>query len=199
MSYATLLALLHAYKYAILFPLAFVEGPAVALVCGTLIAAGYLAPLPTYVILFFGDFVPDTLYFWLGHVTRRSAFVQRQLSRAGFQGQRLAAIERLWHRHTFKAVLVSKWALGLSTPLLMSGGIARVSLREFLTCAVPIILFQYGVLLTLGYEFGSSFNVLQASLHTIGFIVAGFVMFWIVLMITLSHFAKKTIASHAAS
>lgn len=178
------------YRYWLLFPLACIEGPVVAIAAGFLLSLGHLSTVPTFILLFFGDFVPDMTYFWLGHLTHRRESLKRHGRRIGLTPDRLAAIERLWHRHTFNVALFSKWAYGLSTPLLMSAGVAKLPLKRFLPPVTIIIITQYALLMIVGYFFGSSYTILSEVISYAGWIVAAGIITFIVLYFLFLRFAK---------
>lgn len=186
-----MLALLIAYRYWILFPLAAVEGPIIAVIAGWLVSRGMLQFLPTFIILFFGDFLPDLFYFWVGHKMHRMEFIARYGVRFGITSTQLQSIEYLWHSHTLKSALFSKWAYGMSTPLLMSAGFSKLPLRSFLSAIIPVIFFQYLILLIVGYYFGSSYQVVSRYLQGAEWVVALGVLLFIVLYLFVTRFIKQ--------
>jgi len=54
------------YRYLALFPLACIEGPILALVVGFMVHLGYFSFIPAYFIMVLGDFVPDSVYYFIG-------------------------------------------------------------------------------------------------------------------------------------
>lgn len=187
MSVESLLSLIVVYRYWILFPLACVEGPVVAMVVGFLVSLGAFELLPVYVILLFGDIVPDSLFYWLGRTGHRTALVQRAFAK------RLPAIEHFWHRHTFKSMLVAKWALTLSPALLISAGMARLPFGRYLRAALPITAFQYAVTMGFGYFFGLSYKMFEKTLFVAQGIVAMGVVLFIIVFFLLTRFATRSL------
>ena len=187
MTVESLLALIVAYRYWILFPLACVEGPVVAMVVGFLVSLGVFELLPVYVLLLLGDIVPDSIFYWLGRTGHRTAFVRRALAK------RLPAIEHFWHWHTFKSMLVAKWALTLSPALLISAGMARLPFGRYLRAAIPITAFQYAVTMGFGYFFGLSYQTFRETLVLAQLtVVLGVVLFFVATYL-LSRFAKRAL------
>lgn len=186
-----IIPLLLTYRYWILFPLTFIEGPIISLIAGLFVANGTLSLLPTYIILCLGDIVPDTLYFGVGTLGRSADFLSRYLHRFGFSEKRLLSIERLWQQHTFKSVLFSKWAYGLSTPLLMTAGLAKIPVGTFLRIVIPVVLIQYAILLMIGYEFGSSYAIINTYIQDAGWLVAIGVIVFLVLYFFVSQHVKR--------
>lgn len=185
----TLFNLLLAYRYWLLLPLACVEGPLVALLAGVLISTGHLAWIPTFGIMILGDFIPDTLFYWIGRLGHRQKFIRKKL------GQQLSTIEKLWHEHTFKSVFIAKWTAGIAPALLMTAGLSRISLWRFLSHALPVTAVTYGTLIVVGYNFGSSLQFINHSFElmqlTIAIaVVVVFLFFW-----GMSRYAKRTLSS----
>src|ERR1700681_1928234 len=58
--------LLTEYKYLILFPLAIVEGPIIAVIAGFLCTAGFLNPLLVFPIIVLGDITGDSICYSIG-------------------------------------------------------------------------------------------------------------------------------------
>ncbi len=193
MSSVSLVSLLLKYRYWILFPAAAIEGPVVAIIAGFFVSLGYLQPLPSYIILLFGDIIPDTFYYWLGHLSHQVNFLKRHGHRVGITENRLKTIEHLWQRHTFKSALLSKWAYGMSTPLLMSAGLARLSLKKFLLSVVSITIIQYGLLMIGGYYFGSSYQLLNTYIKDAGLVVAAVVVVLLAVYFLASRYAKRVL------
>ncbi len=151
---SSLVSALIAHRYVVLFPLAFLEGPALSVLIGFLAFRGHLSIAPSYVILMIADVCRDTASYFVGKLWSPNFAVSRL-------GKRLKGMDRLWHTHTIRAMVVSKWAYGLSFPLLISAGLAEVPLRKFILIALSVTMFQYAVLISLGYYFGESYQIVS--------------------------------------
>ena len=168
----TLIHLVEQYRYWILFPLACFEGPIVAFVVGTLVALGYFNPYLAFVVLVFGDIIPDTGYYFLGRWGAGTALAKKYMAKLGS----MEIVRRLWHEHGGKTMFFSKLAYGLSTAFLVSAGLVHMPLRTFLRYAVPITLVQYGILMFLGYHFGNSFGTVTNILDHIQIVIAAIII-----------------------
>ena len=168
----SIMQLLLTYRYAVLFPLAAIEGPIVSFIVGFLISLGYFNPFVAYIILIFGDFIPDSLLYMFGKHAARKSFIDRYGKRFGITERHFNVIARLWHEHSLKTMFFSKLAYGLSTPFLISAGLAHMPSRKFYTAAIPITMFQYAVLMTLGYYFGNSYTIFGKYLQNAEIIIA---------------------------
>lgn len=173
MDLAAIAALIIHYRYWILFPLACFEGPLVAIVIGFLVSLGYFDFFAAYVVMLFGDIVPDTLYYYLGRYGKRTALIKRYGHKIGINDDRAEKVRTLWNTHGLKTMWMGKLAYGLSIPFLVSAGFIGMPLRRFLLYAIPVTMFQYGVLMALGYYFGNSYGVIASSFTDIQFLLAG--------------------------
>lgn len=186
-----LISLILTYRYVILFPLACLEGPLLALVVGFLIHGGYFAILPAFLLMCAGDFFPDIFYYYLGHFGKSKNILERYGSKSQFVTKNFPIIEKLWHEHGFKMMFLSKLAYGISTPLLISAGLTRMTLRRFMAYAFPITLFQYGIILTLGYYLGSSYSLVANDIKLVGLIITGSLIVFIVIYVAVQKYARR--------
>lgn len=184
------LHLLLTYKYFILVPLAVFEGPVTCILVGFLASLGLMNPWLSFGVMALGDFLPDSVYYIIGRRMREGTFVRRFGSKIGITDEHLLSIENLWRKHTLKSMVFSKWAYGLSTPLLMTAGLSHVPALRFILLIIPLILFQDAVLIFVGYHFGSYYNLLAESIHFAGYIVTGLLICAVVAYISFSRYMK---------
>jgi len=191
MSLDVIFQLLDTYRYWVLFPLAFFEGPMVGFIVGVFIALGYLNPIGAYAVLILGDMVPDTLYYYLGKYGKRLTFVARLENKIGVYQNHFERIQSLWWNHTGKTMFISKLAYGLSTPFLISAGATSLPFRRFFSYAIIVIFTQYAVIMFLGYHFGNSLTLFTDVYMRVSYIVAGVLVLGIVYYIWLSRYVKQ--------
>jgi len=189
----TLIPLIIHYKYLVLFPLAAVEGPALALTCGFLIYLGYLDIMPTYLVFVLGDVLPDIIYYSIGHFSSKGKLVEKYQKRWGIIYNNLALIERLWKNHASKTMLLTKFAFGLSAPLLISAGLVGMPLRRFLSYTLPISLVNYAVILTIGYYLSHSYQSAEKYLESAGIIVAVALVLFVIGYYYFSQYARAKV------
>lgn len=193
MNLETIIQLLIHYRYVILFPLAAFEGPIVALIAGFLWRTGYIAALPAYGILILGDIIPDSIYFYIGRFGNRGKFVAKYASRFKAISANFEIIEKLWQNHPKKTMFFSKLAYGLSVPFLISAGLVNMPYRKFISYAIPITLFQYGVIMAFGYFLGHSFLLAAQYIQQIYVIIAVILILFIISYVLISKYARKQI------
>ena len=186
--------LLIEYRYWILFPLACFEGPMLAFIAGILVAAGYFDPLITFGILVMGDVVPDITYYLIGRFGNRKGLIERLVGKLGMKPEHFAMIRDLWFNHTTRTMFITKFAYGLSTPLLITSGIVKLPFNRFWTNTVPLSILQYTVLLTLGYFLGSSYALVESTFARAQIIIAAIAVIAGIYYFFTSSMRKKFLA-----
>ena len=104
------------YKYVILFPIAVLEGPIVAVFAGFLIKFDQLAIIPTYIVLVLGNVIPDLFYYGIGRLGQKNIYIQKIIRKFTFIKKNFKLLEKLWTEHFRKTIFLSKLAYGLSSP-----------------------------------------------------------------------------------
>jgi membrane protein DedA with SNARE-associated domain len=139
------------YKYAIIFPIATLEGPIITMVSGFLISLGILSFFPTLLVVFLGDVVSDSFYFWLGSRGRR--FVER-IKFLHISPARLEKVEQHFEKYPGKTFLVSKASYGVGSLFLIAAGISKITYQKFLEYITPLNAIRSTILLLIGYYLG---------------------------------------------
>jgi len=144
------------YRYWILIPLSFIEGPVVAFVAGTLASAGYFNMYFLAALFFVRDVGLDGVYYAIGHFGGRTAFVQRMLKKIGITPDHLEQVRILWEKKPFWTMFIGKLSYGIASAFIVVAGTVRMPLRLFFKYGIIVALLQYGVLLFAGYFLGAS-------------------------------------------
>ena len=156
-----IVALLIQYRYLLLFPLVVVEGPVVALVAGFLVFLGHLAFWPTLAILLIADLTSDTVYYLIGRFGNQQRLVKKYGS----------GLNSIWQKHPKKMMFFGKLAYGLSVPLIVSAGVAKIPPGRFFLSALPATVLQYGGLLVISYYLGQSYQQAEKYIFYVGIVV----------------------------
>ncbi len=170
--------LLISYQYAILFPIAILEGPIIAVVAGFLVMTGQLEFLPVFLLLLAGEIVGDVFYYCIGRYGGRK-FVQRWGKYVGLNAARLASVEDHFRKYPTKTLLFGK-TQSWGSLILVAAGISQMPLTLYawvnLAASIPKTLLFMG----LGYYFGRVFGALalkeylnygEAALFVMGLVV----------------------------
>lgn len=139
------------YKYAIIFPIATVEGPIITMVSGFLISLGILSFIPTLLVVFAGDLISDSFYFWLGSRGRR--FVER-IKFLHISPARLEKVEQHFEKYPGKTFVVSKASYGVGSLFLIAAGVSKMTYQKFLEYITPLNAIRSTALLLIGYYLG---------------------------------------------
>lgn len=195
MDLAAIILLLEHYRYFIVFPLACFEGPMIAFVAGTLIPLGYFSPLPLFIVLVLADVIPDVTYYLLGRWGGERSLIEKIGPKLKITPERFEVVRSLWHTHPFKTMAVTKFAYGLSTPLLITAGLAHLLFNTFWRYSAILAAFQYSILVGLGYFFGEYFATIESTLVRIEILVAAvaivFAGYYMIARTVRSRFLKK--------
>ncbi len=194
-----IIQLLEQYGYLILFPIAAVEGPIVALLVGFLIFLGIFQLVPSMIILVLGDLIPDIVYYSIGKFGNKQDFVKKYSAKVRFISDNFHIVEDLWHKHTKKTMMVSKLAYGLSTPLLISAGLVNVKFFKFVTMSFVQSVIQYAVIISLGYTLGHSYQLAAPYVKNAGVIIAIGIIFFAAVYIVIARKARNKILEFKAS
>lgn len=181
------------YRYAALFPLSALEGPIISLLVGFLVHLGYLSFLPAYAILILGDVIPDSVYYYIGRLGDHKKITEKYGPKLKGVAASFEIIERLWRDHPRKTMFFSKLAYGLSIPFLLSAGLVKMTFAKFLEYTIPATLFQYGLLMVVGYYLGKSFEAAIKYIKYGGILIALLVVVFIVVYIFMLKYARKKI------
>ena len=188
------LALILKYKYAIMLPLAIVEGPILTVICGFLFHQGYIAFLPTYLTLMAGDLIGDAAWYLIGRFWARP-FIKNYGHKFGLTPARFSAVGVMFKKHQKKTLLISKMSsgFGLAVVVLMTAGSIGITFPVFMVLNAIGQLIWSGMLMTLGYFFGQSYELIDQSMRS-AYLVVGIVIFVVGLYSVQRHLRKGVTA-----
>jgi membrane protein DedA with SNARE-associated domain len=144
------------YRYWILIPLSFIEGPIVAFIAGTLASVGYFNVYALGVFFLVRDVTVDLLMYGIGYWGAQTVFVQKMLHRFGVTDKEMEDIKILWNKNAGKTMFFSKLSYGVAAAFIMVAGMVRMPLKKFVFYGFLVAVLHYGTLLFLGYYLGAS-------------------------------------------
>lgn len=142
------------YRYWILIPLSFIEGPVIAFAAGTLASAGIFNIYILAVLFFVRDVALDIAYYAIGHFGGRTAFAKRMLMKIGVTEDHMEQVRVLWERRPGWTMFIGKLSYGIASAFIVVAGIVKMPFRLFLKYGILVAILQYGVLLFAGYFLG---------------------------------------------
>lgn len=144
------------YRYWILIPLTFIEGPVVAFVAGTLASAGLFNMYFLVALFFVRDVGLDIVYYAIGHFGGRTTFAQRMLKKIGVMPYHLEQVRILWEQRPGWTMFIGKLSYGIASAFIVVAGMMKMQFSLFLKYGVLVAILQYGTLLFAGYFLGES-------------------------------------------
>ena len=191
MSLDSITTLIIEYRYWILIPLSFIEGPIVAFITGTLAWLGYFNPYIAFAIFIVRDIVVDAFLYFLGRFGEGTRLARRLQRKLGVTNEHFDDVRTMWERHGFKTMFFSKLSYGVSAALLRAAGMVKMNYYTYFRYAILVALAQYGVLFLLGYYFGNTLGTVSDILHALQYIVAAIFIVAIGYYILTRYMRKK--------
>ena len=149
-----LIALLGHYGYWVLLPIAVLEGPAITMVAGALVAAGQMDGVTACLLLILADLVGDLLYYALGRYGH-GPLAGRISKWLKVTPEKLAKLEQRFRDNDWKLIFIGK-TQGLGSVILYFAGASRMPFGRYMLLnllgTVPkVIVFELiGYFLGLG-------------------------------------------------
>lgn len=145
------------YKYQAIFPVAVVEGPIITIISGFLVSRGRLSLIPVLLIVFMGDVISDTVFYFLGKGSRH---IIGYLKFLHVSDERIRRIENQFAYAPWKTMILAKISYGLGTVFMIASGASQMRWRDFTRYILGLNFIRSSILLSIGYYFG------RAALHT---------------------------------
>lgn len=164
-------------KYVLLFFGMIIEGPIIMLASGFLYKLGQFSFLPMYLVLVFGDFTADMIWYCVGRFGTRTA-IFKYGHYIGVTPDKLEKIERGFHKYHQKILIISKLTMGFgfAVVVLIVAGIFKVPFKNYVILNLIGGFIWTLMLITLGYFLGNIFSIVPTSMKIV-FIVVVFTIF----------------------
>ena len=159
-------------SYALLIPIGIIGGQMAAFAAGAVATTGFFNPYAVFVVFTLGDILTDSIYYYLGRHRRVQAFAHRYGHKIGLEKPHFAILHQQWFERTFRTMLISKYGLAFTGPLLISAGMARIPAWRFYAYAIAISIAQYAIFVPLGFYFAKSFTAVSYALKALQIIAA---------------------------
>ena len=141
------------YKYEAIFPIAVIEGPIITIISGFLVSRGILQLLPALLVVFFGDVISDTVFYFIGRGGRH-LIEYEYLKFLHVSEARLEKIENHFARAPWKTMMLAKASYGLGTVFMIAAGAVKMSWKNFIEYILSLDFIRSSILLAIGYYFG---------------------------------------------
>lgn len=182
------------YRYWILIPLTFLEGPIVAFIAGTLAAGGYFNVYFLGALFFARDVGLDGVYYAIGRYGHGTRLVQKLLDKIGVTEEHLEGVRKLWEKHPGKTMFFGKLSYGIASSFVVVAGAVRMPLPKFFGWGSLVAIVQYGGLLVLGYFFGQALgSSIEKILHNVEYLIGGIALFVTGYYIVTHYFRQRAL------
>ena len=177
-----LITMLGQYGYWVLIPIAVIEGPAITMVAGALVAARQMDGVTACVLLVLADLVGDLLYYALGRYGH-GPLAGRISKWLKVTPEKLARLEQRFRANDWKLILIGK-TQGLGSIILYFAGASRMPFGRYMMLnllgTVPkVIIFELiGYFLGLGVLSSAHYiNYVTAMMFGAAFVLLG--LYWV--------------------
>lgn len=170
------------FKYLLLFIGVIVEGPILMVVCGFFLRLGVLDLLPVFLVLFAGDLLADSFWYFVG-ARFGERFFEKHGGLFGLTTERFVRVKELFHRFHDGILFISKVTIGfgMAIGILVVAGASRLPFRRFMFLNALGEVVLVSTLLAIGYMFGELYGTISEGFREVfaigTFILAGVVIY----------------------
>ena len=182
-----IISLLLQYKYYILFPLAIVEGPILAVIAGFLCTSKLLNPYLAFPIIVCGDIIGDSIMYSLGRFGL-PPILKRLAKRLGFKAEKVNQVRAYFNSNPNRTISLSKVALGIGFTGIYLAGNSKIPYKRFIIICFLTSVAQFIIYMGLGLLFGSAYQQIN---HYIDFLTAFIVVVAITVLLYLFIKSKR--------
>lgn len=163
-------------KYVLLFLSMLVEGPVVMVTSGFLYSLGVFSFFPMYLVLVFGDFVADIVWYAFGRFGTQKVILKYG-HYIGITQSRLEKVENYFVKYHQKILIISKLTMGLGFAIvvLIVAGMSKVPFKKYVTIVLIGGFIWTAMLIGVGYFLGNIFTLISGPMQ-IGFLIAIFLL-----------------------
>lgn len=149
--------LLLKYKYIVLFPLAIIEGPILAVIVGFLCIGGYLNLFIAYPVIVIGDVIGDSLSYMFGRWGIPS-FLKPLVTRFGPSHEKMKMVRGYFNANPKRTIALSKITPGIGIAGIYLAGNSKVPYDRFIRICLVTSAMQFIVYIGIGMLFGSAYK-----------------------------------------
>jgi len=142
--------------YGILFLGMVFEGDIMLFTAGFLVSEAFLDPLPTFIVLYVGVLIGDSLWYWLGHRIGCSRWcVNRWITKIS------GPIDNHLLERPLHTIFISKFMYNFHHLVLIKAGILKLKFKKFFKNDIISSLGWIAIVGGLGYLSGASFALIK--------------------------------------
>lgn len=166
------IALLKTYGYILIFPIAFLEGPIIAVICGWFSAVGILNFFLAYFILILANLLGDIAFYLVGY-WGGPPLIRRFGHLIGLDLEQTIKLKNHFDNHGGKILLTAKITPHIAAATVLTGaGLAKYSFYRFLRYGLTIEIFKTAILMLIGYFIGDAYQRVVFYLDYVGAVLS---------------------------
>ena len=178
------------HGYLLMFLVMLIEGPAVTAIGALGAALGYFNVFIVFVLSFFANFLPDVLYYSLGHWGGQWV-LDRFGARIGIPINRRERASIFITNHLGKWLLFIKTIPFISPPGLAVMGALGVSIKRFIWWDMAIVALTSAFFAAVGYYSGQGYGFLQLAFGHGALWLAGFFILFLLMTFLYNRIAQR--------
>ncbi len=169
---AQVIVLLETYRYVLIFPIAFFEGPIIAVICGWLSALGILNIFFVYFVLILANLLGDTGFYLIGYWGGPTV-IKKWGHWLNLDLEQTLKLKNHFDNHGGKILLTAKITPHLAAAAVLAGaGLAKYSFTRFIRYGLSIELVKTAILLAIGYFIGDAYQKIVFYLDYMGAVLS---------------------------
>lgn len=165
-------SLLMEYRYFLIFPITFFEGPIITVIAGFLCSIDVMEVPLVYAIVVTADLAGDFMYYGAGRYGREG-LAPKWGKYAGITPERLAKLEDHFKEHPGKTLLAGKLFHGVGGAVLFTAGAAKMRALSFLWFNFLGTMPKSLILLFIGYRFGEYLSRIKSVIDIVALVFIG--------------------------
>jgi membrane protein DedA with SNARE-associated domain len=178
------------HGYLLMFLVMLIEGPAVTAIGALGAALGHFNVFIVFVLSFFANFLPDVLYYSLGHWGGQWV-LDRFGARIGIPLGRRERASDFITTHLGKWLLFIKTIPFISPPGLAVMGALGVSIKRFIWWDMAIVALTSAFFATMGYYSGQGYGFLQRAFGYGALWLAGFFILFLLMTFLYNRIVQR--------
>lgn len=189
-AFTTILPWVLASGYFIIFAAIIIGGPVFIAAAAFAAALGYLNVYVVFSLAFFGEMAVDLTLYSIGRVSRVGV-VERFGHYFGLTGERILKLEKMLHRHSWKALLVIKYSPIIPIPGFVITGAAKLPFKKFFYILFALSLPKAIFFTVIGYFFGRAYDSLAKYFYYGQYLIVAVIILFIIINYSFARISKK--------
>lgn len=189
-AFATILPWVIANGYLMIFAAIIIGGPIFISAAAFASALGFFNVYVIFSLAFFGEMAVDLILYFIGRISRAGA-VEKFGHYFGLTDERIARLEKLAHRHSWKTLLIIKYSPVIPIPGFIITGAAKLDLKKFIYILLVLSLPKAIFFTVIGYFFGRAYDRLAGYFYYGQYLIIGVIILFILINYLFAKLSKR--------